>query len=174
MSADGDRTRVVVVAYDSSWPRVFAGVEAEIRARFGATARDVLHIGSTAVPGLAAKPIVDVALLVDDSAVEAPYLDALSALGYRLVVREPEWYEHRMFNRDDPAVNLHVFSVDCEEVDRVVCFRDWLRTHTDDRELYAATKRELAAQEWQHVQDYADAKGAVVEQILRRARAATA
>jgi GrpB-like predicted nucleotidyltransferase (UPF0157 family) len=74
-----------------------------------------------------------------------------------------------MFKRPRPAVNLHVYSTGCEEVDRVVCFRDWLRTHDDDRDLYASTKYTLAEQTWERVQDYADAKSAIVAEIMARA-----
>jgi GrpB-like predicted nucleotidyltransferase (UPF0157 family) len=169
VSRDADGTRVVIVPYDPAWAAAFTVVSGQIRAALGARARDVLHIGSTAVPGLAAKPVIDVALLVDDSADESSYLDALGAHGYRLVVREPEWFEHRMFQTEEPAVNLHVFSTGCEEVDRVVRFRDWLRDHDDDRDLYAAAKQSLAEQTWRCVQDYADAKSPVVAAILARA-----
>jgi GrpB-like predicted nucleotidyltransferase (UPF0157 family) len=70
-------------------------------------------------------------------------------------------------------VNLHVFTIGCPEIDQMLLFRDWLRTHPDDRDLYAAAKRELAKKEWKLTQNYADARTAVVHQILARARAAT-
>src|SRR5262249_14109372 len=127
------------------------------------------HIGSTAVLGLAAKPVVDVALIVDDSSAESTYLPELTDAGFVLVVREPEWYEHRMLKRSAPSINLHVYSRDCAEVERLVRFRDWLRTHDDDRDLYARTKQQLAARSWERVQDYADAKTAIVTEILARA-----
>jgi GrpB-like predicted nucleotidyltransferase (UPF0157 family) len=162
-----DRTTVVLVPYDPAWPPTFEWVAAELRVRL--PGRTVIHVGSTAVPGLAAKPIVDVALLVDDAAEESTYLPDLTDAGFRLVVREPDWYEHRLFQRDAPAINLHVFPTDCDEVSRMVRFRDWLRTHDDDRDLYARTKEVLAARRWERVQDYADAKSAVVAEILARA-----
>jgi GrpB-like predicted nucleotidyltransferase (UPF0157 family) len=166
-----DRTAVSVVPYDPRWRAAFDELAREVRATLGAAARDVLHVGSTAVPDLAAKPVIDIALVVDDSADEPVYVDALTSRGYRLVVREPAWYEHRMLQRDAPAVNLHVFSAGCAEVERMVRFRDWLRTHDDDRDLYAATKRRLAARTWARVQDYADAKTGVVAEIMMRAGA---
>jgi GrpB-like predicted nucleotidyltransferase (UPF0157 family) len=174
VSADADRTEVVVVPYEPSWADSFASVAAEVHAALGPAALALLHVGSTAVPGLAAKPVVDVLLVVDDSAAEDAYLGPLSARGFHLVVREPEWFEHRMFQRADPAVNLHVFSAGCEEVERVLRFRDWLRTHDDDRDLYAAAKQRLAQQSWDRVQDYADAKSTVVAEILARALHSTA
>jgi GrpB-like predicted nucleotidyltransferase (UPF0157 family) len=164
-----DRTTVVVVPYDPAWPATFDAVAADVRAALGDRARGVIHVGSTAVPGLAAKPVIDVVLLVDDPRDEPAHVDALVRQGYRLVVREPEWYEHRLLQLDEPRVNLHVFGTGCEEVERMVRFRDWLRTNDDDLELYAAAKRELAAHEWGSVQDYADAKTEVVRQIMARA-----
>jgi GrpB-like predicted nucleotidyltransferase (UPF0157 family) len=167
VDATPDRTSVVVVAYDPAWPDTYERVATELRTLL--PGRAVMHIGSTAVPGLAAKPVVDIALILDDAADESTYLPVLTDVGFRLVVREPDWYEHRMFQRDAPAINLHVYPAGCEEVGRLVRFRDWLRIHDDDRDLYARTKAELAARHWEHVQEYADAKSAVVAEILNRA-----
>ena len=74
-----------------------------------------------------------------------------------------------MLKKADPSVNLHVFSAGCEEIDRMLAFRDHLRTNEADRELYERTKRELASRHWAYVQDYADAKSEVVEEIITRA-----
>jgi GrpB-like predicted nucleotidyltransferase (UPF0157 family) len=123
------------------------------------------------VPNLAAKPILDIVLVVADSADEASYVPALEQTGYVLRNREPAWYEHRVLKGVEPTVNLHVFSPGCPETERMVRMRDWLRTHEDDRALYEKTKRELAQRTWKYVQNYADAKTAVVEAILARARA---
>jgi GrpB-like predicted nucleotidyltransferase (UPF0157 family) len=123
------------------------------------------------VPGLAAKPIIDMTLVVPESSDESSYVPLLEAAGYVLRIREPDWYEHRVLKGPDTNVNLHVFSAGSPEIDRMVGFRDWLRTHDDDRDLYERTKRELAAQEWKYVQNYADAKTAVVEEIIARALA---
>jgi GrpB-like predicted nucleotidyltransferase (UPF0157 family) len=95
----------------------------------------------------------------------------LEAIGYELRIREPDWYEHRMLRGFDPPVNLHVFNPGCEEVETMLVFRDWLRTHDDDRDLYARTKRELATRKWEYVQNYTDHKTAVIQEILARARA---
>jgi GrpB-like predicted nucleotidyltransferase (UPF0157 family) len=108
---------------------------------------------------------------VPDSTDEDDYVPALEAAGYALRIREPDWYEHRLLKKADPIVNLHVFSADCEEIDRMIVFRDQLRTNEADRELYERTKRELAAREWAYTQDYADAKTEVVEEIIARALA---
>ncbi len=127
------------------------------------------HVGSTSVPGLAAKPSIDILLVVADSANEANYASALEQAGCRLIVREPDWHEHRMFRASTPAVNLHVFSDRCPEIDRALAFRNHLRRDTDDRALYQSTKRAIAARQWAFVQDYADAKSEIVEVILARA-----
>lgn len=119
-----------------------------------------------------AKPIIDIALEVPDSAEEAAYVADLEAAGYVLRIREPDWFEHRLFKTAGQDVNLHVFSAGCSEPERMVRFRDWLRANAADRELYARTKRALAARDWKYLQQYADAKTEVVEQIMIRAMSA--
>jgi GrpB-like predicted nucleotidyltransferase (UPF0157 family) len=161
---------VRLVEYDPAWPALFQREADRIRRALGARALRVEHIGSTAVPGLAAKPIVDVLLVVADSADEATYVPALTAAGYVLRIREPDWSEHRLFKGPDTDVNLHVFSVACPEIDRHVLFRDWLRANEPDRQLYERTKRDLARQQWKYVQQYADAKTPIIQEITRRAR----
>jgi len=163
--------RILIVDYDPQWPELFRREADSIRAVLGSRALRIEHTGSTSVPGLAAKPIVDMLLVVADSSDEDAYVPALEAAGYLLRIRETDWYEHRMFNRTDTGINLHVFSSGCPEIDRVLMFRDWLRNSAADRDLYARTKLALARQEWQDVQSYADAKTAVIEEIILRARA---
>jgi GrpB-like predicted nucleotidyltransferase (UPF0157 family) len=161
--------RVELVDYDPMWPELYRREEQRIRTALAEHAVLVEHAGSTAVPGLAAKPIVDIVLAVPDSTDEDAYVPALERAGYVLRIREPDWFEHRLFKRREPAVNLHVFSAGCEEIDRMLAFRDHLLADEPDRELYERTKRELAAREWAFVQHYADAKTEVVRQIMRRA-----
>ena len=151
------------------WPRQYAGVAARIRQALGPVAVVVEHVGSTSVPGLAAKPFLDVLLLVPDPGEEAAYVPQLEAAGFLLHVREPDWYQHRFFRAYDPDVQIHVFAVGSEEAERMLLFRDRLRASVDDRALYEETKRRLAARSWTRVQDYADAKSEVVQQILARA-----
>ena len=110
--------------------------------------------------------------MVADSADEPAYVPALEQAGYVLHIREPEWHQHRMFKGPDTDINLHVFSADCPEIARMLLFRDWLRTNAVDRDLYERTKPELLQREWKYVQNYADAKSAVVEEIITRALAA--
>jgi GrpB-like predicted nucleotidyltransferase (UPF0157 family) len=109
-------------------------------------------------------------LIVADSADEPAYVPALEAAGYVLRIREPDWYEHRLFRGPDTDINLHTFSPGCAEIERMLLFRDYLRSNASDRRLYEDTKRELARQDWKYTQNYADAKTAVVEEILARAR----
>ncbi len=159
-----------LVDYDPDWPRQFASEAERIRAALGDRVVLLEHAGSTSVPGLAAKPRIDILLVVSDSADESAYVPPLEAAGYVLRIREPDWHEHRLFVRADRDLNLHVFSPGCVEIERMLRFRDWLRANEADRLLYERTKRELAAREWTFVQNYADAKTEVVEQILVRAR----
>jgi GrpB-like predicted nucleotidyltransferase (UPF0157 family) len=161
--------RVTLVAYDPAWPALFAREAARIVAALGDDALLVEHAGSTSVPGLVAKPIIDIVLAVADAADEPAWLPRLQAAGYVLRIREPAWFEHRMLKGPDIDVNLHVFGAGCPEIDRMLRFRDRLRAEPAERERYAAAKRELAAQRWRHVQEYADAKTAVVAEIVDRA-----
>jgi GrpB-like predicted nucleotidyltransferase (UPF0157 family) len=162
--------QVALAEPDPSWPLLFERERDRIRAALGDAAALVEHVGSTSVPGLLAKPIIDIALGVADSAAEAAYIPALEAVGYIFSIREPEWHEHRLLRREDPAVHLHVFTVGSTEIARLLSFRDRLRTDTGERERYAAAKRDLAARRWSYLQDYADAKSDVVEGIIARAR----
>jgi GrpB-like predicted nucleotidyltransferase (UPF0157 family) len=164
--------RILIVDYDPRWPGLFRSEAERIRTALAAKALRIEHTGSTSVPGLAAKPVIDVLLVVADSGDEDAYVPALKAAGYSLRIREPHWYEHRMLNGPDTDVNLHVFSAGCPEIDRMLMFRDWLRDNAEDRDQYARAKLELAREDWKYVQNYADAKTAVVEEILARASAA--
>ncbi len=161
---------IQLVDYDPAWPGLFAREAGRVRAALGERVLLLEHVGSTSVPGLAAKPRIDMLLVVADSSDEPAYVPALEAAGYVLHIREPDWYEHRLFKRADVALNLHVFTAGCAEIERMLLFRNWLRDHPDDRQLYERTKRELARREWKYTQNYADAKTAVVEEILARAR----
>src|SRR6478736_6815138 len=156
---------------DPSTPALYAREEARIQASLGDRVLAIEHTGSTSVPGLAAKPIVDITMIVADVTDEAAWIPDLEAAGYVLRIREnePDWYDHRVLKGPDTNVNLHVFSAGCVELERMVGFRDWLRTHDDDRQRYEDTKRDLATRDWEFVQNYADAKTAVVEEIIGRA-----
>ena len=162
---------VLLVDYDPAWATAFEREATRIRAALGDQVRLLEHVGSTSVPGLPAKPIIDIVLAVPDSTDEEAYVPPMEAAGYVLRIREPQWFEHRLFKGTDPASNIHVFTDGTAEIDRMLAFRDWLRSHADDRSLYERTKRDLAAREWKYVQHYADAKTDVVAAIMARALA---
>jgi len=167
-----ERRAIRILDYDPEWPRTFEAHAKGIVAALGARALRVEHIGSTSVPGLAAKPIVDILVVVADSADESVYLPPLVAAGYVLRVREPGWHEHRMFRTPGRDVHVHVYSAGCPEIERNLRFRDRLRCNAEDRLRYERKKRELAARDWADTNDYAAAKTDVIESILAAARAA--
>ncbi|MFW6774148.1 GrpB family protein [Nocardioides sp. CPCC 205120] len=160
---------IAVVEYDARWPAAYAGLEQRIRAALGHLALDVEHVGSTSVPGLAAKPVIDVDVTVPDPRDEAAYVPALEAAGLTLLLREPRWHEHRVFRGETPRANVHVWGPHCPEVVRHRLLRDWLRAHPADRERYAAAKW-AAAEETNAVggvvMDYNARKEPVVHAIL--------
>jgi GrpB-like predicted nucleotidyltransferase (UPF0157 family) len=162
--------RVVLVEYDPRWPELFEREARRVRAALGGRVLGLEHCGSTSVPGLMAKPIVDMLLTVADSSDESAYVPPMEQAGYVLHIREPDWFEHRLFKGPDTDVNLHVFSAGSPEIDRMLLFRDHLRANPADRDLYLRTKRELAGLRWKYTQNYADAKSEIVEQIIARAR----
>jgi GrpB-like predicted nucleotidyltransferase (UPF0157 family) len=161
---------IELVDYDAGWPEVFRREAERIRAILGERALQIEHVGSTSVPGLAAKPIIDILLVVADSADEPAYVAPLEAAGYVLRIRERDWHEHRVFKGPDTNINLHVFTRGSDEIDRMLAFRNRLRSDEADRLAYERSKRELAQRRWEYVQDYADAKSDVVEEIIARAR----
>jgi len=163
---------IEIAEYDPEWPVLYEREASRIASILGDRVERLEHAGSTSVPSLPAKPVIDIVLEVPDSSDEPSDVPDLEAGGYPLTIREPEWFEHRVFKGPDTNVNLHVLSAGCEETDRMLLFRDWLRANPADREQYAAAKRELAAQDWTYVQQYADAKTAVVREIMSRAEAA--
>jgi GrpB-like predicted nucleotidyltransferase (UPF0157 family) len=162
---------ITLVDYDPDWPVLYEREATRVRGLLGDRVRLLEHVGSTSVPGLPAKPIIDMLLAVPDSADEPAYVPSMEAGGYVVRIREPDWHEHRVFKGPDADVNLHTFSDGSSEIARMLAFRDRLRTHDDERERYLSTKRELAARHWVYIQDYADAKGEVVEGIIERALA---
>lgn len=163
-------TREITLAdYDPLWSDKFQEQAKSIRTALGNKALRIEHIGSTAVPGLAAKAIIDILLVVEDSADEDIYLPQLKAAGYELRVREPDWHQHCMLRTPGKDVHVHVFSAGSPQIERHLVFRDRLRCSADDRKLYEQTKRRLAAQSWPSMDAYASAKTEVIESILAAA-----
>ena len=165
-----EKSRIEIVDYDLGWASKFAEHAGIIRAALGDVVLRIEHIGSTSVPALAAKPIIDILVVVQDSADEATYLPQINAAGYELRVREPDWHEHRMFRTPEKDVHVHIYSAGCPEIQRNLIFRDRLRENVDDRHRYEQTKRELAKREWSDMNDYAAAKTDVIESIITAAR----
>jgi GrpB-like predicted nucleotidyltransferase (UPF0157 family) len=137
---------IVVAEYDDRWPADFDRVSTAIGDAIGRRALEIHHVGSTSVPGLPAKPVIDVDLVVADPADEAAYIPELVAVGFLHAIREPWWHEHRLLKLEDPAAHLHVFGPDCPEIVRHLMFREWLRAHPDDLGTYAEAKRAAAAE----------------------------
>lgn len=152
--------------YDERWPSLYR--EHRRRILDALAPVEVEHIGSTSVPGLAAKPIIDIVVAVDDITAEEDYLEALLAAGYELRVREPR---HRLVRTPSRDVHVHVYERGDPAITDYLLLRDRLRTDADDRALYESTKTSLLRRRWDDMNAYADAKTEVVHAILARARA---
>ncbi|HEU5235602.1 MAG TPA: GrpB family protein [Pyrinomonadaceae bacterium] len=164
-----EKRKIFVVDYDPFWPEKFQEHAAILSQALGSKALSIEHVGSTSVPGLAAKPIIDVIVLVEDSGDEPAYLPSLLEAGYVLRIREPHWDQHRMVRTPELDVHVHIFSTGCIEVTRQLAFRDHLRRNAEDRLFYQSVKRRLAKEDWPDMDAYARAKTEVVEQITARA-----
>ena len=157
---------------DPSWPWRYDCLAGRIREVLGWRAIQLEHVGSTSVPGLAAKPIIDIDLTVADPGREQDYVPALEKIGFRLTIREPWWYGHRCLRADEPSCNLHVFGFDSPEPIRQRILRDWLRGNPEERDRYAAAKREAASMAnaaGEHVMQYNARKQQVIREIYHRA-----
>jgi GrpB-like predicted nucleotidyltransferase (UPF0157 family) len=162
---------VEVVEYDPAWPGNFQRIARILRAALSDAALFIEHVGSTSVPGLAAKPVIDVDLAVSDPADESAYVPSLERAGFTLVIREPRWHQHRCLMLGDPRCNLHVFGADCPEIVRHRMFRAWLIAHAEDRELYRRAKLDAAKETTERggrVMDYNRHKEPVIREIYGR------
>lgn len=160
---------IEVMPPDPGWPAAYDVVRRRVEAALGEQARDVRHVGSTAVPGLHAKPVVDVDVTVADTAAEGDYLAALEDAGFELTVREPG---HRCLRLAGPRANLHLWDPGDPEPRRHLAFRDWLTEHTDDRAAYGDLKCALAAEGFTDVMSYNNRKAALIYDIYERIFAA--
>jgi GrpB-like predicted nucleotidyltransferase (UPF0157 family) len=168
----GPEIGIEVIDPDPDWPRQYDGLASRIREALGWRVLQLDHVGSTAVPGLPAKPMIDIDLTVADPGREQDYVPALEAAGFRLRVREPWWHGHRVLRADEPPCNLHVFGFDSPEPIKHRIFRDWLRGNPGDRDFYAATKRQAAADAnaaAEDVMQYNARKQQVIREIYHRA-----
>lgn len=171
----GPQVGVEIVEYDEGWPAAYELLAERVRRALGWRVLQLDHVGSTSVPGLAAKPVIDLDLVIADPAAEAAYVPALAAEGFVLRVREPWWWEHRVLRHERPRCNLHVFGPDSPEPIRNRLFRDWLRAHPDELALYRDTKVAAAAAanaEGEHMMQYNARKERVIREIHDRAFAA--
>jgi GrpB-like predicted nucleotidyltransferase (UPF0157 family) len=166
-----EKREIRIADYDPAWPAKFEMHRRIIARALDAAALRIEHIGSTSVPELAAKPIIDILVVVKDSANELTYRPQLEAAGYAVRVREPDWNEHRMLRTPEKDVHVHVYSAGCAEIERNLSFRDRLRANAQDRQRYEETKRTLARIDWPDMNAYADAKTEVIESIITAARA---
>ena len=164
-----EKRHLEVVGYDDRWPEIFAEHRARLVAALRGVPVEIEHIGSTSVPGLPAKPIIDIVVAVDDITAEEDYLDPIVAAGYVLRVREPG---HRLVRTPARDVHVHIFQKGDAAVTKYLLFRDRLRDDADDRALYARTKHALISQGFDDMNAYSDAKTDVIAGVLARAVAA--
>jgi GrpB-like predicted nucleotidyltransferase (UPF0157 family) len=160
---------IVVREYDPAWPELFEGLRERVLDALGGLVVAVEHIGSTAVPGLAAKPIVDIDAVVA-SAEDVPLaIERLERAGWRhqgdLGIQGREAFEPPA---DAPWHHLYVLPADSEELRRHLAFRDHLRAHPKEARTYAALKRESARRFGGDRRAYTDSKGEFVERIISR------
>jgi len=168
-------TGIEVTGPDPGWPARYEELAGRVRQALGWRVLGLEHVGSTSVPGLAAKPVIDIDLTVADPGREQAYVPALAATGFALVIREPWWHGHRMLTAGEPRCNLHVFGVDSPEPLRHRIFRDWLRVNLAERDRYAIAKRQAAAAANAAAEDamqYNARKQQVIREIYHRAFAA--
>jgi GrpB-like predicted nucleotidyltransferase (UPF0157 family) len=165
-------TGIEITDPDPAWPRHYGDLAGRIRLALGWRVLQLEHVGSTSVPGLAAKPVIDIDLTVADPDREQEYRPALEQTGFRLVIREPWWYGHRALVNDEPLCNLHVFGFDSPEPVKHRIFRDWLRGNPAERDRYAEAKRQAASAAnaaGEHVMQYNARKQQVIREIYHRA-----
>ena len=162
-----EKRAIVIEEHDPAWAARFEQVQASLHEALGPKAHRIEHFGSTAVPGLAAKGIIDVMLTVEDADDEADYGPALEAHGFNIRVRQAG---HRMYRPPSQDVHVHVCTEGSDGARVRLLFRDWLRHDAADRRLYEDTKRELARRDWEATNDYSQAKDEVVGEILARAQ----
>lgn len=162
-----EKRELVLADYDRRWPEKYAEHERRIRDALGSAAIQIEHIGSTSVPGLAAKAIIDIQVTVEDITAEEDYLDQLLDSGYELRVREPA---HRLVRTPIRDVHVHIHDVRDQAPTERLLLRDHLRSDPADRDLYERTKRALINQDWPDMNAYAEAKTQVIVEIKERAR----
>jgi GrpB-like predicted nucleotidyltransferase (UPF0157 family)/GNAT superfamily N-acetyltransferase len=164
------KNSVVVVPYNPKWPELFAKEAEQIKKALGSNCAAIHHIGSTSVPGLMAKPVIDILPVVKDIEKVDQASEAMEALGY-LAMGEYGIPFRRLFIKggDVRTHNVHVFQEGNPEINRHLKFRDWLRTHSDDAKLYAKLKVELAKKFPDEIQSYCNGKDEFIASIDAKA-----
>ncbi len=165
-----EKRQIDIVAYRPVWVTEFMQHEEKIRNALGSVALCIEHIGSTSVPELAAKPVIDMLVVVDDPSKEDLYLPAMIECGYELRVREPDFEEHRMFRTPERDVHIHIFPKGSGEIERYLLFRDFLRFDSETRIKYETLKRKLSTLNWADMNEYADAKTSFIEDVIKTAK----
>lgn len=163
-----------VVPYNPQWPEIFSSIKQQIITALGTeVVLAVYHTGSTSIPDLPAKPIIDIDLVVRDVTAESGYVAPLEAAGFKFLLREPHWHEHRFFYTYVPyAVNLHVWGPDSPEVTRHQIFRNRILENAEDKALYVKAKQaaaETIGAKGGNMQDYNELKEDTIRKILRNA-----
>jgi len=163
--------QVIVTPYDPAWAAAFEAIRAELAAALGALALRIEHVGSTSVPGLAAKPIIDIDVVIADGAALPAVIDALSGIGYQhegdlgIPDREAFRYDHK------PQLlthHLYVCPADSAELQRHLRFRDFLRSHPEAAQRYGDVKRQAAALYPTDIDQYIAYKSGCIADLYRQ------
>jgi GrpB-like predicted nucleotidyltransferase (UPF0157 family) len=165
--------RIVMVDYDPVWPEQFQGLGTRLRAALGSLALRIDHIGSTSVPGLAAKPILDVQISVVALELVEAYRPALESVGFHWRADNPERTKRYFREAVGPRIHIHVRAAGSWGKQFALLMRDYLRTHPDEAGSYAALKRELAERFGADRQAYTDAKDPFIWALMFRANSWT-
>ena len=161
-------SQIFLEKYNEQWPVEYQKQKILILQALSHLKISIEHVGPTSVPGLSAKPIIDIVLEVPDSSNEESYVPQLESKKFKLKIREPNWWEHRMLKNKTNSINLHIFTCDCPEVLKMIKFRDHLRSNISSLKLYQSKKQQLASRTWKYTQNYADAKTEVIKKIFRK------
>ena len=166
--------RVIVVSYDPQWPEAFDAAAGEVADALGLERQDVHHIGSTSIPGMAAKPVIDMLAVVADLASLDARVARMESLGYE-ALGEFGIPGRRYFRRDNAAGErshqAHAFLRGSPHVERHLAFRDFMRSHSDCAQNYADLKQRLAAAHPTDIEAYMDGKDAFIKEMEARALA---
>ena len=163
--------QVIVTPYDEKWPGAFRAIREELCEALGGSVLSIQHVGSTSVPGLAAKPIIDIDVVINGYGVFDDVESRLVSIGYihegDLGIEGREAFKYH----DKPhlmAHHLYVCPRDSEELRRHIAFRDYLRAHPEDRQVYGDMKLRLAERYPRDIDSYMREKAPYVQDILRK------